>query len=334
MVCESWLSSGSKLQQLRHRSCICRPITITQSLTVLSQARSHQRIIMKKHIALVILLSCGSTSAAFAQILDTPQTRLRPIGSSSLVDRYQPPTLPVRQTEYRPAGFYDSGVRQAAMLQQAGNLSPPPLPGNYSLPPGVVPPASALPNASAPNFSLPPGNVGTTLPQYNSNQNLPTQNLPSTLPSPPPINIVPNQAAAPQTSLPQTRLPQSPVLRDFQPVPQPQLGNEYSTIDNCACISAPSGYSAASVGCGPVTYAAPSYTQAPQAYIAPPAQIAPPTLLPGQVAPISSSAAPLPSLFTLGQEYNPVQVGQGIIGQPVAYVPGQTFRNFLRYLFP
>jgi hypothetical protein len=36
----------------------------------------------------------------------------------------------------------------------------------------------------------------------------------------------------------------------------------------------------------------------------------------------------------LGQQKNPVQLGRGIIGQPVAYVPGQWFRNWLRYVSP
>ena len=38
--------------------------------------------------------------------------------------------------------------------------------------------------------------------------------------------------------------------------------------------------------------------------------------------------------MTMGQERNRVVVGQGIVGQPVAYVPGQWVRNSLRYLFP
>jgi hypothetical protein len=36
----------------------------------------------------------------------------------------------------------------------------------------------------------------------------------------------------------------------------------------------------------------------------------------------------------MGQQQHPVQVGQGILGQPKAYVPGQGVRNFIRYLTP
>lgn len=39
-------------------------------------------------------------------------------------------------------------------------------------------------------------------------------------------------------------------------------------------------------------------------------------------------------VVSFGQEKNPVVMGQGIVGQPTAYVPGQPIRNFFRYLFP
>ncbi|TWT83755.1 hypothetical protein CA13_52260 [Planctomycetes bacterium CA13] len=57
----------------------------------------------------------------------------------------------------------------------------------------------------------------------------------------------------------------------------------------------------------------------------------PPTLAPTMT---TATVAPIRSLFTLGQEANPVQVGQGLWGQPVAYVPGQGIRNWVRYFFP
>lgn len=50
------------------------------------------------------------------------------------------------------------------------------------------------------------------------------------------------------------------------------------------------------------------------------------TVIPGQ-----SKYHPLVSM---GQQQHPVQVGQGILGQPKAYVPGQGVRNFIRYLTP
>jgi hypothetical protein len=84
------------------------------------------------------------------------------------------------------------------------------------------------------------------------------------------------------------------------------------------------------------------YGLAPVGFQAPPAQIPAPAILPNApslgspvagVAP-ATNPAPVGSLLTFGQEQNVVQVGQGIIGQPKAYVPGQTIRNWLRYFTP
>lgn len=40
---------------------------------------------------------------------------------------------------------------------------------------------------------------------------------------------------------------------------------------------------------------------------------------------------PIMSLGSVPQDY---QVGQGLLGQPKVYVPGQPLRNFVRYLTP
>ncbi len=304
-------------------------------------------------------LVLGIAGDAFAQsygpafpnpAYDTPETRMQPIGAPSRVDRYRSdesrpdvnrsdvnrqfeteyrssvasrtqaiPTSYNQRTSYNQGGLVDPNVRQTVLLQQGG----------FSLPPGQVP--AGTPSAGSPVAGSPPP-TGFSAPPSVSNPS----SMPSTLPSP---ATAPNTfAPAPRSSLP-TNSPIASTL-DYQPIPQPQLGNTYATVDNCSCISPPSGYTAASVGCGsPVNYAAPGYAPATgyaptTGYIAPPSQIAAPFAAPGQFTAISGNAAPLPSLFTLGQQNNPVQVGQGIIGQPVAYVPGQTIRNFFRYLFP
>ncbi|WP_197454356.1 hypothetical protein [Stieleria varia] len=130
-------------------------------------------------------------------------------------------------------------------------------------------------------------------------------------------------------------------------IPQPQLGG-FATASNCNLVTGPSSYSAASgigYGCGQVMPT--GYYAQPVQYVAPPAQIAAPAVMPPVGAPISqyqtgtggclsnpTTGAPAPSLFTLGQERFPVQVGQGLWGQPVAYVPGQGLRNWIRYMFP
>lgn len=56
-----------------------------------------------------------------------------------------------------------------------------------------------------------------------------------------------------------------------------------------------------------------------------------PNLTPGTYSPNNSGYSPV---FSLGQENYNVQIGRGIIGQPTVYVPGQPFRNFIRYLSP
>ncbi len=284
-----------------------------------------------------------------AQVLDSAITRLQPIGAPSRVDQYRNDRNRAVETEFYSnasarteviatsylqdsqgdrAASTGALVRQTAMLQDGGFAAPP---SGFSPPPAQpsisAPPMSNLPS-SAPSFGTSPTSPPNTVAQ-------PSTGLPSTLPRPPQANSLPPNT----TPIPRTTLPSGPTVSsssDLQPVPQPQLGSVYANVDNCACVTGPSGYSAASFGCGsPVAYAAPTYGAAPPAtYVAPPSTLVPPTLMPGQLAPISNSAAPLPSLFTLGQQYNPVQVGQGIIGQPVAYVPGQTIRNFIRYLSP
>ncbi|TWT53004.1 hypothetical protein Pla22_06320 [Rubripirellula amarantea] len=285
---------------------------------------------------------------AGAQQVDSPQSRMRPIGSASLVDQYRSGRLDgnstmtndqvprfdgssnvdgssdrvgqsvlVRETAYRDQG----SVRQTAMqmaMPEGAFLNPAPDSNT-----GLSQPPS-LPNASLPGSSLP----GSPLPQGPSMQG-------SVLSTP--------------RSLPQAggySQPQSfpvPMDSDLQPLSQPMLSNQYATLDNCACVSGPSTYSAASPsGCVPVNY----QTSVPcTPYLAPPAQIAAPAIMPGGVAPPSypslgpavpatASAAPVGSLLTFGQEQNMVQVGQGLIGQPKAYVPGQYFRNWLRYFTP
>ena len=56
-----------------------------------------------------------------------------------------------------------------------------------------------------------------------------------------------------------------------------------------------------------------------------------PNLTPGTYSPNNSGYSPF---FSLGQENYNVQIGRGIIGQPTVYVPGQPFRNLIRYLSP
>ena len=145
----------------------------------------------------------------------------------------------------------------------------------------------------------------------------------------------------PGANAPSTYAPGARPGGDLAPVPPPRLESSgFATIDNCACISAPSSYSAASgIDCGSpaITPGAPAYApppaRIPEPAIMPPAAAVPPPPAGAPLAP-AANGAPVPSLITLGQERYAVEVGQGLWGQPVAYVPGQHVRNWIRYLSP
>jgi hypothetical protein len=125
---------------------------------------------------------------------------------------------------------------------------------------------------------------------------------------------------------------------DLAPIAPPQLHDGFATVGNCNCVSPPSGYTGASAlaACAPVAHSVPvtpvlSATNAAPAPIAS-APIAAPVL--PLAAPPQTAGVPHGPLISFGQELNPVVVGQGLWGQPVAYVPGQKCRNCIRYLFP
>lgn len=270
---------------------------------------------------------------------DTAMSRMRPIGSPSAVDRYRNPgnsgtalrrpqtqTVPRNETAFWQPNDPNQGVVQTAMMQSG--LEAPSLPGDAAsgigLPPGGPTNGSSIPS----NPPFPATRPGS-----------PT--APTTTP-----RALPASPNAPLGGLPQT-VPSSP--SDLTPIPQPQLNNSgFSTVDNCRLISGPSTYTAAmAYGCGnqpiiPAGYGGPStvggpvtspFAGVPAEYA--PAATLPPTAIVAPTAPLASrGAAPARSLFTLGQENNTVQVGQGLWGQPKAYVPGQNVRNWVRYFFP
>jgi hypothetical protein len=126
---------------------------------------------------------------------------------------------------------------------------------------------------------------------------------------------------------------------DMAPIARPQLNDGFATVGNSCCVSPPSTYVAATGwgNCAGGVYQA----SATQAYIAPTPQIATSpqvaSVVPAGMVPITRPSAPgVPKrpLVSFGQDRNSVVVGQGLVGQPVAYVPGQCFRNWIRYIFP
>lgn len=281
----------------------------------------------------------SSSEAAYrATDFTVPQTRMRPIGAPSAVDQYR-------------------GVRQAAFLQSSdASAVPPPSfpPGGFAMPPGTGLPAPLGSSTTTGPINLPPTNSFDTAPLPRNNVPIGNGNsgMPS-LPMPQPSTVAPRNPAVittPQmggTFAPVPRLGaiggQSVPGGDYAPMPQPQLGNQFATLGNCRNISAPSGYRSDRIlTCGqPTSFVTPvAATSQPPFYSPPPAQIGPPVILPPPQmgAPIGSMQTVIPGpagyrpLISFGQERYPVQIGQGIYGQPVAYVPGQSFRNALRYI--
>lgn len=266
------------------------------------------------------------------------------------VERFPARAQPIRQVAMQSGGFsMPSTGSSPPDLQPAPLLSAPP--DGYNS--GALPRSSQNPYAAPP--AVPPG--GRMTPPANSN--------PGNTLRPAPSGAVPGAAAMPGAAngpsggralpTPSSAGPirsqvADPMAADYQPVSPPQLYNGgYATMADCRLITPPSGYTARSPyggGCGsagPVTYAPAAYTPPPAQVSAPavmppltPDQIpsvtypaAPATVPPGALGP--PAAAPAGSLVSFGQETYSVQVGQGLWGQPVAYVPGQRFRNWLRY---
>lgn len=263
-------------------------------------------------------------------------------------------------------------VRQAAMMQSpngSGLTLPSMPPGGYGAPPTYAPtysPPPVSPPVSSPaptgNPALPPAlgssttsgpinlpapDLGTTpLPRGNANPGAVVPLTPQVMQPAGPVIATP----APQRAIPSPMLPS-----DYAPLPQPQLTTGFATLGNCRNISAPSGYQSDRIP----TYA-PDPTSISQASatgyggpVTAPAAGVPTVLPPVSVMPIAQGtpgfiATPTPMSFggqtivpgpakhqpliSFGQERYPVQVGQGIFGQPVAYVPGQSIRNCIRYL--
>lgn len=310
-------------------------------------------------IAAVSLFAVCSLQSAFAQQFasgnDSPAARMRPIGSASAVDQYRQPVPQFQSGTLRETSYSETANQEIRQLGQAwnwpssvsssrSNSSNPvrqtamqfALPGSESAGPTTRPGPSRTGPPPA-TFTPPPSQAPFS---QNPLSQPPAFQSPASQLAPPPQSVAPPQSTPPPPSLPfsgsNTALPIQP-RSDYAPMVAPSLSSSFANINNCANISAPSGYSAAMAGqCGS------GYGLAPVGFQAPPAQIPAPAILPGApnlgapvtgVAPVTNPA-PIGSLLTFGQEQNVVQVGQGIIGQPKAYVPGQTIRNWLRYFTP
>lgn len=265
-------------------------------------------------------------SSAFRPIGSRRTTQSQPTGSQPLPNQpltaqtsdVRPAYLlggtisPARQTAYMQGGGYSMPGLDAGGLDPAPSVPPvqsgaPPLQSNggrNQIPPTTLPPDAGLGNAPSLPSNVDPRNL-RSVPQARS--------IPGGQP-----------AARPQAN---TASPS-----DLDPLAQPQLQSGWATAANCRLVTPPSGYSASFWydGCGvPVVPAGANPASVPYAVV-------PATTMPNAPASMAVQGRPVgwQPIISLGQERNNVQLGRGIIGQPVAYVPGQFFRNFLRYIFP
>ncbi len=183
----------------------------------------------------------------------------------------------------------------------------------FAQPPSLPSSSSVIPNATTtvPSTTVPAPSFGSTTvpPSYGSSTVPPTINQGTT--STVPYDLPQYRTAPIVTGEP--FVTEGPCQFDAAYMVTPA----YPTMQNNQCGPYLPGYQTA-----PATTSLPGY-------------YAPPTVMPNQVPSLyaSNNAGHRP-LLGFGQENYNVQIGRGIIGQPVAYVPGQTFRNFLRYIFP
>ncbi len=204
---------------------------------------------------------------------------------------------------------------------------------------GVPAPGFSTPDATAsqpPSLGVPPTNYGApAAPPASSNSVLPSSpsttivpSTPAPMTNPGTINAAPSVGNAVPYDMPNYQRT-APIVTG-----EPFVTEGPCQFDAAYMVSPAYGVAQASASqCGPYL---PAYQAAPGATTGiVPGYYAPPTVMPNQAPGLftSNSAGHRP-LFGLGQENYNVQIGRGIIGQPVAYVPGQTFRNFLRYIFP
>jgi len=197
----------------------------------------------------------------------------------------------------------------------------------------VIPPSLPYPGGAF-GTQTPSGGFGSPSPssQFNTQGN-------SVFP-PQPLSVIPQGSVLPgtfgtsPTTIPNVanpaNLPQYP-----QPQQRPAFTNTQPFVSGPPCdfdaydMVTPASYYGPMQPCGPTAYpySMPATTMG-DAYV-------PPTITPNYAPGLySSNNAGWRPLFSLGQENYNAQLGRGIIGQPTAYVPGQPFRNFFRYLAP
>ena len=293
-----------------------------------------------------------------------------PIGTRSLVDQYRSdPRQPDVRVQTRNVVYPElrSSERYVVRLPQSGFAAPPlpatgaapmvmPENGGMGFPSQTVTPSPGFqePSVAAP-FGLPTGTGGSSLmsnPVASPAAASPATALPaaaspataSPATTAPPTGLPPALPMNPAFSgtVPVAGLPSTQVISrnaDMVPIARPELNVGFATVGNSCLVSAPSSYVTA-MGLG--NCAGGSYQPTTtQGYIATGPQVASlpqaAASVPSGLVPVTRPSAPgVPKkpLINFGQDKNSVVVGQGLIGQPVAYVPGQCIRNWIRYISP
>jgi hypothetical protein len=247
----------------------------------------------------------------------------------------KPVTSSTRETlTSLPVTTYYQDVEPAAMPSEASNVQPAqfsvPSPGSSSTAGTEFSQPSLSPTFNAPLNSPVESNI---LPNAPSSGTLTT---PSYQPSA--INPMPMNDTIPMTgSLNTTPYDSMP---SYPRSPRVVSGEPFVTEGPCqfdaSYMVSPASYSSDPCQTYSPIPMRPGYA-APQGVTSTvPGYYAPSTIMPGQYPGLySNNNSGYRELITFPwQENVNVNLGRGIFGQPVAYVPGQGVRNFLRYIFP
>lgn len=261
-----------------------------------------------------------------------------PFGSQSttLPGMGNAPVMP--PTSSFPSGGLTPVLPNAGITSpQPGFTGQPGLVGQPSLGDGASaapiynpPPTGALPYAS-PSTGV-PGMIPGSPPSSNPTLITPS---PSGYTSTPISGVGGSGVGAVMPAPPATYIPPSGLGSTAQPStfdPRTGIVNSQPFVNAPPCqtdarfMVSPTVYRQ-STGCN--TCGTQPYEYAPNAGT--PFSYTPPTYFPGAFNGYASQYRPL---IGLGQDVRQAQLGRGIIGQPVAYMPSQPLRNILRYLFP
>jgi len=298
-----------------------------------------------RHHCVFVVLFCLEQSIVMAQVPSTLVLPLRPINERSKVDRYRNDRdyerdhLDTDQSRVsRPRLFISEPLNQngegSPLIRQAQFQFP--APGNRSAGGGDF----LNPSGDSPKLeSL--GETGFDLSPVAENSGSPSssdRSIDSGLSDNRELPRTNNMTGASNSDngLP-ARNGQSE--REYVQFSQREAGEPFATMNNSSFVSPASGYSATtSWGRNCVT----SNTGFPTDMANIKGQGTPSGLIDsgGLVKILPSSelakykAVPTQPLLQFGQDQNGVVVGHGLLGQPVAYVPGQWVRNSIRYLFP